>query len=231
MAFQSVTLAQLRQRLRERWEEVPYWSDEEARIALNEALHFWNLLTGAWRERHVMAIHDNDPYWALPAPITYPMRVEYNGIPLDPTSLFDMDNGRPQWESETTATSGVPTTPQHWMRVSLQMIAIWPMLDSGEGTLVIDGVANTPALVNDADFVDLDEDHMGAILAYALHVAAFKEGGTRFAGTMPSLQAFVSAAAEHNSHLKSSAFYNEVMGQWAQKTRNPTKVGTDAGTR
>ena len=55
MPYQAVTLATLRTRLQNRYGNVAFWSNEEARLALNEALRYWNLFTGRWRTRIVLA--------------------------------------------------------------------------------------------------------------------------------------------------------------------------------
>jgi len=216
VAYTQTTLADLQTLMAQRWDQVVFWTAEEARLALNESLREWNLLTGRWRRRELLATVPGTPEIALPGVMTYAMRVTnaLTGAPLIPTSLTDLDLGRPSWRLETTLTGGdVPTAPTLWAPVSLTRLAIWPTYDPLTlGTLAVDGVMATPVLVLPADPVNLGEEIIDVIADMALHIAAFKEAGDRWRATRPYFEAFLQAAADENSLLKQHQVYRRFAG-------------------
>ena len=232
MPFAAVTWSELRERLRDRFEQVPFWDQEEARLAVNEGLRFWNFLTGDWKVRATLATIPNQYLYGLPSSLVYRMRVEFSanpgagvGTPVSPTGREDLDNGRPRWRTETTVTGGsVPTVPTVWCPVSLQSIYLWPAHAAGSGSLILDGVSATPILVDDADTIDASEEFFTVLLDYALHVLAFKRGGPWFIATLPYFVAFLKAAGERNSELKQSQIYRRALGQdfrWLKPLSGP----------
>jgi len=230
MAISRVTLSSISGQLRDRWESVPYWSPEEARLALNEALRTWNMLTGTWKRKVVLGIEAYEHWIPVPGALLYTTRISYLERPLDSSSIFDLDQGRPDWESEHTASGRtVPKVPRKWAPAGLDLFAIWPATHLQCATIVVDGVADTPQLVLDTDFVDLEDSEHSALLGEALHVAAFKEGGTRWESTFRHHKEFLLAASDRNARMKSSKFFRRYMGLDFQrdqhKMREPMEVG------
>lgn len=226
MPYQVTTLADLKVALKARWDGGVFWTDEEARLAINETLRDWNMLVGRWRRQLTLSTGAGTVEYSLSATLLYGLRVKVGTNPaLIPTSILELDLGRPTWRSETTASGGdVPTRPMLWAPVSLQRIAIWPATaGAGVNNLFVDGVANTPVLVEDADFVDLGEEIQGYILDQALHVAAFKESGPRWRSTRPYMIAFLQAAAEENSLLKANQAYRRYAGLDRRRDMQKTK--------
>jgi hypothetical protein len=180
---------------------------------INEGLRLWNLYTGTWRARQTYSFFPGgDPFISLgTATLTYGVRLEWENQAMHRSSIFELDYGRANWQAETTASPGTPSRPTLWAPVSLVMLAIWPR-SLVDGTILVDGVAVTPILVDDADTVDLDEALQGILLGYALHACAFAEGGQRFQATMPFYQTFIKAAGEENADFKASSVYRKVMG-------------------
>lgn len=213
MPYQQTTLAQLQTRLALSWEGVPYWTAAESIVYLNEALQTWGLLTGRWKRRVTIQTTANTYEFALPATMTYRMRVAFNGYPLSPSSLTDLDNGQPNWRLEsTTSGSPIPTRPTLWAPVSLYLIYIWPMDAVGNNALVIDGVSDTPVLVNPGDFVDLSDADQQLILGYALHAASLKKAGPWLQATTPKFKEFLQAAGAENSLITTSQAYRRYLG-------------------
>jgi hypothetical protein len=213
MAYQSFTWSAIRQRLRERLELKAFWSDDELLVAFNEALSVWNLATGYWRTRVTQPTIAGQYDYALPASMLYRMRITVNNLPLTSTNREDLNQGRYTWRAETTASGGsVPTRPMIWAPIDLYTFLIWPADAVGGATLTIDGVAATPVLVHDGDFVDLGEELFTTLLGYALHVLTFKKGGPAFQATLPLFQTFLAEAAEENSQIKTSQIFRRVMG-------------------
>lgn len=238
MPYQRVTLVTLRGLLKARWEGQPFWSDEDALDVLNEALQVWNLLTGFWKTRVLLATLSGATDYTLPATMVYGMRVEWNGRPLSPSSREDLNLGRYRWRSETTISGGdVPTRPLLWVPVGLTQVRIWPADDASGNSLTFDGVAATPVLVGDDDYVDLGDETLTLLLDYALHAASFKKGGTFFSATGALFQRFLQGAAEENAQIKASQVFRRFAGlphvDQQQQTGAPTlldnvgKIPTD----
>lgn len=212
MPYQAITRAELRSRLQEFWESKPFWTADEANRAINEALRFWNLLTGRWQDTMTLTTTVNTSSYALPSSILYRTRVAWNGLPLSSDSRESFENGRPRWRAETMTSGGdVPTRPTLWAPISLRQIAIWPH-DLGHQSLEIDGVAATPVLGADGAFVNLSEADVSVLLGYGLHVVSLKKGGPYFAQTFKYFRAMLAAAGEENSLLTTSQVYRRVMG-------------------
>ena len=225
MPYTTTTLADLQTLMAARWDQVVFWTPEEARLALNEALRDWNLLTGRWRTRVALSVAAADPVVPLPGVLSYAMRVTTaQGSPLHPTSLTELDLGHPPWRQQTIISgAGVPTVPLFWAPISLTRIAIWPTYDTAKPAgLLCDGVLRTPVLLLPDDPVDLGEEVLDVIADMALHVASFKEGGARWRATRPYFEAFLQAAAEENSLLKQHQAYRRWAGLDRRRDLQPT---------
>src|SRR5262245_13226658 len=224
MPYTATTLAELQALMAQRWDQVVFWTAEEARLALNESLREWNLLTGRWRTRVTLSVTGNNPEIALPGSMTYGMRLTTaSGEPLIPTSLLELDLGHPQWRLQTTASPGAPPQPILWAPVSLTRIAIWPTAPIAVANgLVLDGVLRTPILVLPGDTVDLGEEIIDVVADMALHVAAFKEAAERWRATRPYFEAFLQAAADENSLLKQNQDYRRWAGIDRRRDMQPS---------
>jgi hypothetical protein len=211
--------------LQDRYENVPFWTAEEARLALNEALRVWNSKTGYWRTRNTTMITlQNDPWHPLRGSLTYRTRIEIGGVALKVTSIASMDNFRPQWEGDTTASGGVvPTSVKFWMPAGLQLVALWPADATGNTPMTVDGVVITPVLVNAGDFVDIGEEELNQLLGYALHVLTFKIGGTIFKATAPLYDSFMAACAERNAIIRAQNRWRAAEGLDVGRSQLPIK--------
>jgi len=228
MAYTATSLTDLQAFMATRWDASVFWTAEEARLALNEALRDWNLLTGRWRTRVTLSSLAANPEIALPASLTFGMRVRVGtAAALDPASVADLDLGRPSWRRETTTTGGdVPTRPIIWAPQSLTRIVIWPAtVGAGTNNVLVDGVAATPVLVRPADLVDLGDEVVDVIADYAVHIVAFKEGGPRWKATQGFFTAFLQAAALENTLLKRKQAYRRIAGLDRRRDLQPTKSG------
>ncbi len=212
MPYQQVTLQQIQVALADRFEGVPFWSTADSTRAINEGLRVWNAATGFWTAPYQTITVPTDPYVALPGTLTQATRLTYNGVPLEKASLADFNYAIPNWRGTTTASAGAPARPVYWAPVSLSLLVIYPADFTGFGSLLTDGVRATPVLVTPGDYVDLGQEEHDVLLGYALHVLAFKRGGSLLPATYPGWQAFLQAAAQRNRQLKASAFYRTVLG-------------------
>ena len=232
MAYQQVTLATLQQRLADRYEAVPYWTPEEARRALNEALRLWSVATGFWRTSVLIPTVPNRHYVALPGSLVQGARVTWNGLPLEPCTLTDLSWSIRNWRRTTTATPGAPLRPIYWARASLTLLAIYPAdayaSVAGTHALQVDGIRSTPILINPGDFIDLGQEIFNVLLGYAEHVLAFKVGGQPLLATYPGWLALLKAAATENRQFAKSAFYRKVMGLDVLHPRRNTEKATQS---
>jgi hypothetical protein len=225
MTYRSVTLAQLQSQLAERYESSPFWTATQALHALNEALRVWNMLTGMWKKTQTQLTTANTVYYTFSSSFVYNMKVSFGSRPMEIGSLSSMDNGRPTWEGETTASGGaVPTRPTIWIPAGLRMLAIWPADAVGGTTLVLDGVCVTPVLAAAGDFVDLAQSEHDALLGEALFILAFGEGGQRFEATKEFHKAFLTAALEQNSRLSQSAYFRKALGLDLNRGERPMGI-------
>jgi hypothetical protein len=214
--YQQVNLATMQQRLADRYENVPFWTPEEARRAINEGLRLWSVATGFYRTTVLIPTVPNRFYVALPGSIVQSTRVSWNGLPLEPVTLNDLSWSIRNWRLITTATPGAPPRPIYWARASLTLLVIYPAdayaSVGGTNCLQVDGVRSTPILVNPTDWVDLGQEQFDVLLGYAEHVLAFKVGGKQLVATYPGWLALLKAAAQENRQFAKSAFYRKVMG-------------------
>ena len=118
----------------------------------------------------------------------------------------------------------MPTVPTLWAPLSLTQIGIWPA-DAAAivGALTVEGVSDTPVLLQDADFFDLGEEDQDYIVDVALHVVAFKEAGPRWRATLPYFQAMLQAAAEENGRLKANQAYRRYAGLKMRRVLQPAR--------
>lgn len=211
--YTAITLLALQGRLQTLYESVPFWTPTEATDALNEGLRVWNQLTGRWKARIVVPTTPGAVTYTLGGSLLYRTRITWNLLPLSPASREDLNQGRPNWRQETTASGGeVPTRPLLWAPRSLRTIDLWPADALGHNSLLVDGVAATPVLVLPTDTVDLAEADVSTLLGYALHVVSLKKGGVWFQTTFAYFKAFLQAAGEENALITTSQLYRRVLG-------------------
>lgn len=211
--YTSLTWSDIRERLKDRYEQKPFWDADEALGAFNEGLRFFNLLTARWTTQTTLTTVAYQYSYTVPVTMLARTRVAHNTRPLSPSSREDLNLGRHTWRLENTATGGdVPTRPTLWAPVSLRTIYLWPADAVGGNDLLFDGVAATPVLEEDGDTLDLGDELLNVLLGYGLHALAFKKGGPYFQATLPYFQDFLKLAAEENDQLKTSKRYRRWMG-------------------
>lgn len=214
MSYQTTTLTTLLQRLATRYESQPFWTQDQAVRAINEALRIWSLITGTWQGANALSTIPNDPYLVVGGTLTKATRVAVNGQYLYQTSLVGLDNSVNNWEGTTTATAGAPSRPTMWAPVGLTEIAIYPADATVLGSpCVVDGIRSTTILVNGGDFLDLGDEEINTLLGYALHVLSFYKGAEALKQTRPLLVAFLQAAIKRNSVFAAGDLFRKIVGK------------------
>jgi hypothetical protein len=213
MAYLSQTWSALRTRLQDRVEQQVFWDNQEALDATNEALQVWNLLTGMWHTTDTITTTAGTYLYTLPSTLLYRTRLTVAGRPLMSSSREELNLAQTRWRSETTASGGsVPTRLTLFAPVSLRSVYLWPADAVGGTVVTCEGIAATPVLVEDADFLDLGNELVDILLGYALHVLTFKKGGEAFAATTPLFQVFLQAATDRNRLIATTTVYRQIMG-------------------
>jgi hypothetical protein len=223
--FTSYTLADLRTQLAFRWDSSPFWSQTDADRAINESLLLWNALTGYWKQRITITIPANDPYATVPGTMVQHTAVSIGGLPLSKGSLFGLSMARPNWRRETIATTGLPTAPQVWAAISLNAFVIWPAMTT-DTSVSVDGIRQTPRLVNAGDFLDIGDDTVNTLLGYALHAAALKAPASLSQRTQQYLTDFLEEAAEQNAALRATDWYKRIQRASRQNIQQPYTVSS-----
>lgn len=207
MPYTSVTRAQLRALLQDKYESTPFWTDTDANNALNHALRVFNLYTSYWRRRIVVGSVPNDPLVPIPGTLAQQTAVSWQGRPMVGVSVAELLLIEPNvWQARTSDGGLVPTRPMFWAPVGLNLIQIYPA-HTAVGSLEVDGVRSTPVLTTDLATVDIGPEELNTILGYALHVCAVKTGASFLERTKPYLEQFVRAVAQKNDRLKLTKWY------------------------
>lgn len=233
MAYTQVTLATIRGYLQARLGTAGtvFWRDAELNAIINETLRTFNALTGFWKGTVDIcsgAGTTADHVWyTVPGTLTSSCRILFNGVPLMPTSVQDLDYGQPNWESERTDDGGnVPTTVKMWAPAGLNLIAIWPADGAGGNSLYADGIVKTPVLSADTDYIDIGREELNQLLDEMQHIATFKEGGAEFQASIQLHQDFLKGAANRNSLLMGSAPFRRWMGiEKSSEARDRERLG------
>lgn len=234
MAYQRVTLAELVVLLRQRTDRSQYWTDEEARLMLNEALRWWNLFTGYWTRRLELRTVANRVWYDVPSTLAPTLHAKWRTTVLQLGSAAEFDLAHPNWEAERIDTGGdVPDVVTAFLPTGLTLVALWPA-DTADGTpLLIDGVRDTPVLVLPTDYIDIGDEELSPLLDEAQHLLTFKEGGARFAASQALHTTFLRACAAQNDRLLASAFFRSQIGVDRSRQevlmQNATRPSTAAG--
>jgi hypothetical protein len=224
VSYGQISLTTLQANLAEKFDSAAYWTAEESRLALNEGIRVFNMLSGFWRTTATLTALPFDHFLSLPGNLTYRTRVTVASKPLEPATLFDMDNGRPNWRSENTASGGtVPTALKTWTPAGITLIFLWPAVTVNTA-VVVEGIVTAPVLVNGGDLIDMGQEDIGPLLNYALHVLTFKEGGLRFKGTMKYYVDFIEACAQKNGRIRMSNLYRWVQGLDLNRSARPVQM-------
>lgn len=202
MPYLSLSFGQAKDRALDRVGSEVFWLDVEAGSAVNEAICVWQALTGSWTFSIDIPVTSGH-FYTTPGQIVSPQRILWNDTPLTLGSQEEMDYGNPGWEG----TTGTPTT---WMPLGISLFALYPAPLSG--TITIEGYAEAPVLGSDGEFVDLGDEHLNDVMGYAEHVLCFKEGTTEQSSSQGLYQAFVAAAADENSTIRTLNVYKNAMG-------------------
>lgn len=234
MPYSQYSLAQLQSMLLvDRLNNAVFWTTAEAAVYINEALCLWQYLTGMWKvgKPDVVKTTIGTNFYSVPAGMLSVMRMEFNEIPTNQVSLFEMDWGTPDWQVQKTSAAAPKVL--NWFPSGLTEIGIHPADYVNDNDLGFVGIANPPVLVNGTDKIDLGEEDLKAILDAAQNFALFKIGGGEFQTSMGLLKNFIATAAKRNSRIAATSFYKRIMGSDVGRKLNPAteKTAEQIGAR
>ena len=127
---------------------------------------------------------------------------QVNGQQVTLMSLQDLDSGNPAWQDGT----GHPVS----IAVERDIVALSPVPD-GVYSVTLDILRPAPIPVNGTDIVQFGPEILDTIIAYAQHIAAFKEGGAEFTSTKLQFNDLLRLAADYNSKLSALAVFRDVL--------------------
>lgn len=128
--------------------------------------------------------------------------------PVPDDSLDDVMKFNSGWRNTRRKPTSYAMAGQH-------LIAVAPAADGVYG-VGLDLWTKFPIPTSDADPLDIGREFVDAILSYAQHVAAFKQGGAEFTATIGEYKQMLKVAALQNDRLSAMAFYRaemEAIGQ------------------
>lgn len=124
-----------------------------------------------------------------------------NGAPVFVEPVQNIDALAPNW----FVNDGVPSM----VAMSGHNLLCVAPKPNGTYSLAVEGVTNSPVLVDDADYVEIGREFVDAILNYARHLAHFKMGGPELEGSVKWIDTFYKTALERNAHLRASSSFFE----------------------
>jgi hypothetical protein len=233
--IRNVTLAFLLQLLQARLQNSPFYSLIELREYINEAISNYQVATLKWKGRFSALTTAGQVFYDLTSlagtldkngnpQILMPLRVAFNGEPLDFCAIDDMDNGGlPSWQAQTTASPGAPNIPELWGTIGLNMAFIWPADAQGSQSLLIDAAVRAPVFAidgsQDANTIDLDSGAISQLLDMAQHLSQYKRGTAMVKATLPKLKAFMKVISTENAFLAAQGEFRQAVAEQTDKKK------------
>jgi hypothetical protein len=134
------------------------------------------------------------------------LSAEINNVPAGIENAQERDTFDPGWEDHANARPGVITA-------GIDLVSLCPRIQpSGPSVgLTLEVVEAAPVPVLDGDFVQVPRDALDVILDYAIHLAAFKQGGAEFQQTLPLFDNFRTAAGLYNRKIANLGLYDDIL--------------------
>lgn len=212
--YARVTLTQIQGFLAERvGNNTVFWPAAQTKEAINHAIRVWQALTGEWTETVNIALSGTS---IIPLTTGYaPFRVLWNGVALTPTSIEELDYGFPDWQDATG-------TPLMWAPVGATQVALYPRPTANSGQALC--LKQSITLSAGGDFIQIGDEDLQKLLAYAHHYLTWKEGSSEMEATKGALMGLIEAAVRKNSQLRTTNFYRSYMGGRGKKVLAPVEV-------
>ncbi len=228
MAYTSTTRATLRGRVREQL--IPtFWEDAELNAHINEAIRVWNVLTGYFQDKTVSQIVtgniDGQSITTSIAPdCIAPLRFvdQSSRITWDAIALNEISTLNVEWLNDIG-------TPAAWIPIGLDRFYIYPPDTSQPIKIDYLALAIIPSI--DADFIQVGEEDLPAIIDYIVFIAHIKEGGAELQTVIPLFQNFLRQVAKYNSKISKTVVFNKFLGMpmGGQASTRPQELESQSG--
>jgi hypothetical protein len=236
VAYARITLQQLKDRLAERiGGQNKFWTEPEREAAINEALAVWQLMTGDFTKiANVTVTHSTYGIYLVDAGADQPvafLRLKVDNTPVNQLSLRDLDKGFYGWRSESST-----STPEYWAPVANNLVALHQaatdQTQHDAQTFNAMFLRGDRLLTSDSDNVQLGDEEVLAIIAYAQACLAFKQGESEaFDNSKAMRTLFGRAAARRGSWLRGTSIYRKFMGQEDDHDVQLRHAGSQKGVR
>lgn len=148
--------------------------------------------------------------------------LDYSVLDIDP--VFSADTYRVGWQALAN------DTPDAVYVAGMNYIALAPAPDAID-LVTLTVLENAPFPASGTQFIQVGREDYDAILDYAQHLAAFKQGGAEFTSTFPLLQEFIAHCTMYNDKLAQMGEFTDVMyGQSQLQEQADGRLSTPPGT-
>ena len=132
-----------------------------------------------------------------------------DGVPAIPDTVSDMDQTQPTWVQGTAA----PIFP---VVMGWNLMGFAPVPDDAYA-IQVDLVRTVPAPTSDADSTHLPQELVEMLLAYAVHLASFKQGAAQVLATQDGYTQLVKTAQLYNERLRARGFFADVLNRQTRR--------------
>lgn len=132
--------------------------------------------------------------------------VDINGRRAPVTSLAQLDQLRPRWQSESGA-------PKRFAQLSWNQVALYPVPD-GVYSVVVETVRKAPVPTTDVEYIPVGRESLQAILDYAQHAASFKMQGGEFESTQSLYTEAMEQAMDYRAQIMAQSLIGGRQTAW-----------------
>lgn len=125
---------------------------------------------------------------------------QINGRSAEIDAVQQIDAFRPGWQGLAA------TVPEFIGSAGMNLVALGPKPDDAH-SVTLDVLTPAPIPADDGDQIQLGPEELDAVLDYAQHVAAFKQGGQEFLDTVSHYENLIRLAALQNERIRASATF------------------------
>lgn len=148
-----------------------------------------------------------------------------NGRQVLPSSVADIDYAyaSPHWQN-------VAGTPTQLGTIGGDVIALYPVPDSSQHSIVLDLVRKAPQPVDDGSLIQVGREDLGAILDGAEALALFKNGGSSIDDASSLIRSMIAAAARYNARIATLGYGTAQVSYGRSEAGLRPDSGTGRGT-
>lgn len=201
---------------------------------INDAVQVCNLLTGSIQSTIQIWTGQVDPtatppvtpqlVYPTPSGIIFITSMVYEGRELTPMSLRALAGQYRSWATDVSSPHGRPV--KEWSPIGWDKFVIHPTDGQGGRSLLVTGVTEPQAMVNDADLCPLPNEYVEDVEDLVGSVLPIREGGRIFAAAAAELySAFIQKMKLKAAYtgLTWASYYERLAG-WKPKTPSGARI-------